>query len=61
MLRVYGKSTKVMPSKYDAHGHSLLVDLPGTKSALLFETSGGKVTTFRAGTHPAVDTVEGCS
>ena len=61
VLRAYGKSTKVMPNKYDEHGRSLVVERPDAKSALLFETSNGKVTTFRAGFHPSVDYVEGCS
>lgn len=61
LLKAYGKSAKVMPNKYDPNGHTIAVDNPGAKSALVFETSAGKVTTFRAGHHPAVDTVEGCS
>jgi hypothetical protein len=61
VLGAYGKSTKVMPSKYDEHGHTLVAESADAKSALVFETSDGKVTTFRAGVHPAVDYVEGCS
>lgn len=61
VLKAYGKSTKVMPNKYDAHGHTIVVESASNKHALVFETSDGKVTTFRAGMHPAVDYVEGCS
>jgi hypothetical protein len=61
VLKTYGKRAKVAPSKYDPNGHIVTVENPETHSALLFETSGGKVTTFRAGLHPAVDQVEGCS
>jgi hypothetical protein len=58
--RVYGKATKVMPSKDDAHGHTLVVEKPDAKSALVFETADGKVTTFRAGYHPSVDSGAAC-
>jgi hypothetical protein len=61
VAQAYGKSAKVMPSKYDAHGHTITVEPGAGKSALVFEASDGKVTTFRAGLHPAVDYVEGCS
>jgi len=61
VLAAYGKSTKVTPNKYDEHGHDLVVENADAKSALLFQTSDGKVTTFRAGLHPSVDYVEGCS
>jgi len=61
VLAAYGKSTKVAPNKYDAQGRDLTVESSGGKSALLFQTSGGKVTTFRTGLHPSVDYVEGCS
>jgi hypothetical protein len=61
VIQTYGKSAKVTPNKYDEHGHTIVVESPDTKSALVFETSDGKVTTFRAGVHPAVDYVEGCS
>lgn len=61
VLKTYGKAAGVTPNKYDEHGHDLVVESAGAKSALLFQTSDGKVTTFRAGLHPSVDTVEGCS
>jgi hypothetical protein len=61
LVQVYGKAAKVAPSKYDAQGHTITVEDAAAKSALAFETSGGKVTTFRTGVHPAVDYVEGCS
>ena len=61
VLKAYGKQAKVMPSKYDEHGHTLAVENPHTRTALLFETSGGKVTTFRTGYLPASNYVEGCS
>jgi hypothetical protein len=61
VMAAYGPTTKVMPHKYDEHGHYLVVESPDGGSALLFETSNGKITTFRAGVHPSVDYVEGCS
>ena len=61
VLKAYGKSTQVLPSKYDAHGHVLAVESAAARSTLVFETSDHKVTTFGAGLHPSVDHVEGCS
>jgi len=61
VIAAYGAGTEILPHKYDENGHTLMVNGPDAKSALLFETSDGKVTTFRAGLHPAVDYVEGCS
>ncbi|MDQ7250821.1 hypothetical protein [Dongia sedimenti] len=61
VLAAYGPTTKVMPHKYDQAGHYLIVDSPDARSALVFETSNGIVTTFRAGFHPSVDYVEGCN
>jgi hypothetical protein len=61
VLAAYGPATKVMPHKYDEKGHYLVVDSPDAKSALVFETSDGIVTTFRTGFHPSVDYVEGCA
>jgi hypothetical protein len=60
VLAAYGPATKVQPHKYDESGHYLVVDSPDARSALVFETSNGMVTTFRAGFHPSVDYVEGC-
>ena len=61
VLAAYGPGMQVMPHKYDPHGHYLVMDSADAKSAILFETSNGKVTMFRAGVHPSVDYVEGCS
>lgn len=62
VFKAYGKALKISPHPYGGpQDHYLLLDNKGAKAALLFEIEGGKVTTFRAGRHPAVDYSEGCS
>ena len=73
VLEAYAHSTEVMPHKYDAEGHYVVVKSPGSgrrnlgpggerrKLRYVFETSRGIVTKFRAGALPAVGYVEGCS
>jgi hypothetical protein len=59
--RLYPGHVSVTPQKY-TEGHYLTVTPNATDSsyAIVFETSGGKVTRFRAGRRPQVEYVEGC-
>ena len=58
----YGKAVQKSIHPYlGTEGSYLRVASPDHKSALLFETAAGKVTSLRAGTVPAVDFIEGCS
>lgn len=59
--RLYPSRVSVTPQKY-TEGHYLTVTPNATDSsyAIVFETSGGKVTRFRAGHRPQVEYVEGC-
>lgn len=61
VIAAYGPATEVLPHKYDEQGRYLVVQSADGRSALLFETQKGRVTIFRAGVHPSVDYVEGCS
>jgi hypothetical protein len=59
--RAYRGRVVVSPHKYEA-GHYLTVkDSTDSRFALIFETSAGKVTRYRAGLRPSVEYVEGCS
>jgi hypothetical protein len=59
--RQYGGHAAVSPQKY-GEGHYLTVTPNPSDSsyAIVFETSGGKVTRYRAGRRPQVEYVEGC-
>jgi len=60
----YGNTLEVSPHKYLPAGHYLTLvptDPTDTRSRLIFETDGTKVTMFRSGTLPEVAQVEGCS
>jgi hypothetical protein len=60
--KAYGKRLKVEPHPYlDDQGHYLIVDEPGHKRGIIFETDLKQVTSFRAGLYPAVGYIEGCS
>lgn len=61
VLKIYGKNTTIEPHKYDENGHVLVVHSNDPARGLIFETSQGKVTSFRAGLYPALGFVEGCS
>jgi hypothetical protein len=58
--RAYGPRLEVEPHPYDEKGHYLRVEGPGKRSGIIFETSRGRVTSFRAGLYPALDYKEGC-
>ena len=58
---LYPGRVTVTPHKYE-DGHYLTVNGVGDSSvAIVFETSKGRVTKYRAGRRPAVEYVEGCS
>ena len=58
---LYPGRVTVTPHKYE-DGHYLTVNAAGDSTfAIVFETSKGKVTRYRAGRRPAVVLVEGCS
>ena len=63
VLELYQGRIQVEPHKYTGpEGHYLVVSPPGdTLHRIIFETDGGKVTTFRTGRRPAVEYVEGCA
>jgi hypothetical protein len=59
----YPGRVTVQPHKY-TDGHYLVVapgDGADSGGRIIFETEGGRVTTFRAGRMPEVEYVEGCS
>jgi hypothetical protein len=59
--RLYPGRVTVTPHKYE-DGRYLTVNAVGDSTlALVFETSKGRVTRYRAGRRPAVEYVEGCS
>ena len=58
---LYPGRVTVTPHKYE-DGRYLTVNAVGDSSvAIVFETSKGRVTRYRAGRRPAVEYVEGCS
>lgn len=59
--RLYRGQVAVTPQKYAA-GHYLTVtpNPSDSASAIVFETTGGRVTRYRAGRRPQVEYVEGC-
>ena len=59
--RRYGARARVSAHKYDDGHYITVVDAIDTTFAMVFETSGGRVTRFRAGRRPPVEYVEGCS
>ncbi len=58
----YGRRVKIGPHPYgDANDHYYVLDAPGKRRGIIFETWDGKVSEFRVGTYPAVQYIEGCS
>ena len=59
--RLYRGQVAVTPQKY-ADGHYLTVtpNPADSSGAIVFETTSGKVTRYRAGRRPQVEYVEGC-
>jgi hypothetical protein len=59
---LYGDDLKIEPHKYIEGGHYMTVagDSASAGKALLFETDGKRVTSFRGGRLPEVKWVEGC-
>ena len=62
---LYGDSLRIMPHKYDSHGHYLVHSPeaagPGAGYRTVFETDGARVLRYRVGQEPQVEYVEGCS
>jgi hypothetical protein len=60
---IYGDEVQVEPHKYNPGWHYLTVpgDSASAGKALVFETDGKQVTSFRGGRLPEVKWVEGCS
>lgn len=59
-LKILYPGITTTPHKYVAGGHYLTVLGSDPANRIVFETDGGKVTTFRSGRTPAVEYVEGC-
>ena len=60
LVATYGDRVQVSPHKYTGPtGHSLTVEQG--ERALVYETDGERVTSWRAGRLPEVKWVEGCS
>jgi hypothetical protein len=59
---IYGDELKITPNKYITGGHYLTIlgDSTSAGKAMVFETDGRQVTSFRAGRLPEVEWVEGC-
>jgi hypothetical protein len=59
---LYGDDLKIEPHKYIEGGHYMTVagDSASAGKALLFETDGKRVTSFRGGRLPEVKWLEGC-
>jgi hypothetical protein len=58
--KLYPKA-EVEGHQYDPAGHYFTVQSPNEETAIVFETDGKKVTTFRVGRPQEVAFVEGCS
>ena len=62
VITAYGGHLENTPHPYlNETGRYLRIPEKDGKTALLFETDEGKVTSFRAGRIPFVDYIEGCS
>ena len=59
--RLYSGHVVVTPHKYeDGHYLTVIPNPADSSHAIVFETGGGKVTRYRAGSRPQVEYVEGC-
>jgi hypothetical protein len=60
---IYDGDLQIEPHKYIEGGHYMTVmgDSASAGKAIVFETDGKRVTSFRAGRLPEVKWVEGCS
>jgi len=62
IVRRYGSELEITPHPYlEDFGRYMKVLTEDGKHGILFETSEGKVTTFRSGTAEAIRLIEGCS
>ena len=60
LRRLYGARMQVEPNKYDERWHDMIVRAEGSNRALLFQTDGSTVQSWRTGDWDAVQLVEGC-
>jgi hypothetical protein len=58
--KIYGTRMKVTAHQYVDNGHYLTVRSADGRYGIRFETDGGKITGFYAGTYEAIQYVEGC-
>ena len=58
--RIYGVKVKVTAHTYVDNGHYLTVRSADGRYGVRFETDGGKITGYYAGTYEAIQHVEGC-
>jgi hypothetical protein len=63
LKKIYDGDLQTEPHKFIAGGHYMIVagDSTSLGKAIVFETDGQRVTSFRAGRLPEVKMVEGCS
>ena len=61
LRRLYGARMLVEANKYDEKWHDLVIRAEGSNRALLFQTDGSTVQSWRTGDWDAVQLVEGCS
>ena len=59
--RLYPGRVTVTPHKYEDGKYLTVSAIGDSSAAIVFETSKGRVTRYRAGRRPAVEYVEGCS
>ena len=60
--QAYGKRLSVAPHPYFDNGHTLTVDSPDRRFALVMESNdSGRIITLRGGRWPDVGWLEGCS
>jgi len=59
--RAYGKRARFYPNAYDAPEPDAEIKSADGKSAIIFETSSGRVSYIRAGRLPWAEYIEGCS
>jgi hypothetical protein len=58
--KIYGLRLKVSAHQYVDNGHYLTVRSADGRYGMRFETDGGKITGYYAGTYEAIQYVEGC-
>jgi hypothetical protein len=60
-IKAYGKRLKIAPSAYmGPEGHYLTLHSADGRYGIRFETDGGRITRYYAGTAEAIEYIEGC-